>query len=210
MNNSPAIPDRLGEATDWSAIHRRLEASVAALAKEHSPGGEEAKTILKSRAKALAEQPPPEEHGEKRIEVLEFRLANETYAIETSFIAETFPLAEFTPLFCTPPFVLGIINVRGRIVSIVDMRRFFDLPIVGLTNLNRLIIVRDGSMEFGMLADSVIGMRTLLQQELQPSLPTLTGIREEFLAGVTVDRLVLLDMGKILADRRLVVHEEVE
>lgn len=210
MNNSPATLDSQRESTDWSAIHRRLEAAAAAVATEHSPGGEEAKAILKSRAKTLAEQPVPAEREEERIDVLEFLLANETYAIETSFIVETFPLTDFTPLFCTPSFVLGIINVRGRIVSIVDMRRFFDLPMVGLTNLNRVIIVRDGSMEFGILADSIIGMRSLPLQELQPSLPTLTGIREEFLAGVTADRLVLLDMGKILADRRLVVHEEVE
>jgi len=140
----------------------------------------------------------------------QFLLSGETYAIETSFIAETFPLVDFTPLFCTPPFVVGIINVRGRIVSIVDMRRFFDLPVVGLSNLNRVIVVRDGKMEFGILADSIIGVRSLPLQDLQASLPTLTGIREEFLTGITADRLVLLDMGKILADRRLVVHEEVE
>jgi len=210
MNNSPATLDRHGEITDWAAIRRRLEASAAALAKEHSPGGDEAKAILKSRARALAEPRDAAERDGERVDVLEFLLSNENYAIEACFITETFPLTDFTPLFCTPPFVLGIINVRGRIVSIVDMRRFFDLPIVGLTNLNRVIIVRDGSMEFGILADSIIGMRSLPLLELQPSLPTLTGIREEFLAGVTGDRLVLLDMGKILADRRLVVHEEVE
>jgi purine-binding chemotaxis protein CheW len=147
---------------------------------------------------------------DEQVDILEFLLSGETYAIETSFIAETFPLVDFAPLFCTPPFVMGIINVRGRIVSIVDMRRFFDLPVAGLSNLNRVIVVRDGKMEFGILADSIIGMRSLPRRDLQASLPTLTGIREEFLVGVTADRLVLLDMGKILADRRLVVHEEVE
>jgi len=210
MDNNPATLDKQGAVTDWAAIRRRLEAAATALTKEYSPGGEEAEAILKSRARVLAEPPASAGQNEERVDVLEFLLANETYAIETSFIAETFPLTDFTPLFCTPPFVLGIINVRGRIVSIVDMRRFFDLPIVGLANLNRVIIVRDGKMEFGILADSIVGIRSLLRQELQPSLPTLTGIRDEFLAGVTGDRLALLDMGKILADKRLVVHEEVE
>jgi len=210
MDNNPATLDKHGGITDWSAIRRRLEASAVTLTREYSPGGEEAKAILKARARALAEPPLSAERDEERIDVLEFLLSSESYAIETSFIAETFPLTDFTPLFCTPPFVLGIINVRGRIVSIVDMRRFFDLPVVGLANLNRVIIVRDESMEFGILADSIVGIRSLLRQDLQSSLPTLTGIRDEFLAGVTGDRLVLLDMGKILADKRLIVHEEVE
>jgi len=210
MDNNPATPGGQEKTTDWAAIRRRLEASTAALVKEYSPGEEEAKAVLKSRARTLAEARPSAGQDGERVEVLEFLLANESYAIETPFIAETFPLTDFTPLFCTPPFVLGIINVRGRIVSIIDMRRFFDLPAIGLANLNRVIIVRDGKMEFGILADSIVGLRSLPVQDLQPSLPTFTGIREEFLAGVTGERLALLDMGKILADGRLIVHEEVE
>jgi purine-binding chemotaxis protein CheW len=195
---------------DWSAVHHRLKSATEALAKENALSAKEAKAVLKARAKALARSGPADGQEGERVEVLEFLLSGETYAIETSFIAETFPLADFTQLFCTPPFVLGIINVRGRIVSLVDIRRFFDLPVVGLSNLNRVIVVHDENMEFGILADSIVGMRSLPMRDLQGSLPTLTGIREEFLAGVTRDRLVLLDMGKILADGRLVVHEEVE
>ena len=210
MNDSPSVSGGQRGRIDWAAIHRRLESAGETLAKEHSFSAQEANIVLKARARALAERKHSEELAAERIDILEFLLSGETYAIESSFITETFPLVDFTPLFCAPSFVLGIINVRGRIVSIVDMRRFFDLPIVGLANLNRVIIVRDKKMEFGILADSIIGMRSLPLQALQPSLPTLTGIREEFLRGVTADRLVLLDMGTILADRRLVVHEEVE
>ena len=208
-DNQSGYDDNLN-AVDRSAIPRRPEASGAALAAEHSAGVEEANAILKSRARALAELRIPEKTEEESVEVLEFLLAGETYAVETSYISETFPLIDFTPLFCTPLFVTGIINVRGRIVSIIDLRRFFELPVVGLSNLNRVIIVRDGNMEFGILADGIIGVRSLPLQGLQPPLPTLTGIREEITRGVTGERLVLLDMGKILADRRLVVHEEVE
>ena len=210
MNDSPSVSGGQKEGIDWAAVHRSLKSAGEALAKENSFSAKEAKALLKARAKSLAELRHSDDQEGERIDILEFLLSGETYAIETSFIAETFPLVDFTPLFCTPPFVMGIINVRGRIVSIVDMRRFFDLPIVGLSNLNRVIVVHDGKMEFGILADSIIGMRSLALQDLQASLPTLTGIREEFLTGVTADRLVLLDMGKILADRRLVVHEEVE
>ena len=196
---------------DWPAIHRRLEAVSEALEKGNSIGGQDARDILKARAMALA-KPVFREDGEgERVEVLKFLLAGETYAIEVSFIRETLALVEFTPLFCTPPFVLGITNVHGRIVSIVDMRLFFDLPSAGgLSDLNRLIIVTDGSMEFGILADSVAGMKSLPVADLQQPVATLTGIRDEFLRGVTGERLAVLDMGRILSDKRLIVHEEVE
>lgn len=209
MNDSSSVSGGQKGDIDWAAVHRSLKSAAEALARENAPTPREAKAILKERARLLA-APGHSDHLEERIDILEFILSGETYAIETSFIAETFPLVDFTPLFCTPPFVMGIVNVRGRIVSIIDMRRFFDLPVVGLSNLNRVIVVRDGKMEFGLLADSIVGMRSLPLKDLQASLPTLTGIREEFLAGVTADRLVLLDMGKILADKRLIVHEEVE
>lgn len=195
---------------DWAAVHHSMKSAEKALARENSFSAKEAKAVLKKRAGALAKIRHSDDLEGERIDILEFLLSGETYAIRTSFIAETFPLVDFTPLFCTPSFVMGIINVRGRIVSIVDLRRFFDLPVVGLSNLNRVIVVCDGKMEFGILADSIVGMRSLALQDLQASLPTLTGIREEFLTGVTADRLVLLDVGKILADGRLVVHEEVE
>jgi purine-binding chemotaxis protein CheW len=208
MNQS--VSEGQVDGIDWAAVHRSLKSAGEKLAKENALSAKEAKAVLKARARVLAEPAHSDDSEGERIDILEFLLSGETYAIETSFIAETFPLVDFTPLFCTPPFVMGIINVRGRIVSIVDMRKFFDLPVVGLSNLNRVIVVRDGKMEFAVLADSIVGMRSLPRRDLQASLPTLTGIREEFLTGVTADRLALLDMGKILADRRLIVHEEVE
>ena len=115
---------------------------------------------------------------------------------------------ELTPLPGTPLFVAGIINVRGQIVSVVDLKKFFDLPAKGLTDLNTVIILSDGHMQFGLLADAVAGVRRIPLLEMQPPLPTLTGIRQEYLQGVTGQRLVILDAAKILADPRVIVREE--
>jgi purine-binding chemotaxis protein CheW len=210
MNDRQSPAECQNRDIDWPSIRRRLEEAGAALANGHGAGGDNADAILKARAVALAKRPVSEEVDGEQVHVLEFSLSGETYAIETSYLKETLGLAQFTPLFCTPPFVAGILNVRGRIVSLVDLRRFFELPAGGLSNLDRVIIVGDGSMEFGILADSITGTGSIPVHALQSTLPTLTGIRQEFLRGVTGDRLVLLDMGKILADARLVVHEEVE
>ena len=169
----------------------------------------QAKHILRARANALAR---PSEHAPAAaplLEVLEFRLAQERYALETRYVREVYPLKDLTPLPCTPAFVLGIVNVRGRILPVIDLKKFFDLPEQGVTDLHRIILIEGNEMAFGLLADAVEGMRSISADNLQPSLPTLTGIRSEYLKGVTAERLVVLDVARILADPKIIVHEEV-
>ena len=192
---------------DWDEIHRRMETLNAAIANEWAPGPEDRKRILKERAETLARETEMKEE-EDTIEVVEFLLANEHYAIESRFIREVYPLRDYTPLPGVPSFVLGLLNVRGRIISVVDLKKFFDMPEKGLSDLNKVIIIDDSSMEFGILADTILGVRNIVLRELVPSLPTLTGIREEFLLGVTRERLVLLDAARILTDKKIVVHDE--
>jgi purine-binding chemotaxis protein CheW len=194
---------------DWGEQIRRQEAASAALLQKPTASAQDELAILEARAAALAVRADQETGRESTLDCLEFQLSGESYAVEMPFVSETLPLADFTPVFCTPPFVLGVTNVRGKIISIVDLRRFFGLPLIGLSDLNRVIVVGNGRMEFGVLADAIVGMRTLSLGDLQPPPATFTGIREEFLTGVTTERLALLDIAKILSDKRMVVHEEV-
>jgi purine-binding chemotaxis protein CheW len=166
--------------------------------------------ILRARARALARPPESAAGAEVSLELLEFRLAQESYALETRHVREVYPLKNLTPLPCTPPFVLGIVNVRGRIVPVLDIKKFFDLPEKGLTDLHRIILVGGNELELGLLADVIVGVRSIPVESLQASLPTLTGIRSEYLKGVTAERLVVLDLDGILTDPKIFVHEEVE
>ncbi len=175
----------------------------------HNESSSDGAEILRARARALA-RPPDDAPAATLLDVLEFRLAQERYALETRYVREVCPLKDLTPLPCTPPFVLGIVNVRGRIVPVLDLKTLFDLPEQGLTDLHRIILVEGQELEFGLLADATVGVRSIPADTLQPSLPTLTGIRGEYLKGVTADRLVVLDVGRILADPKIIVHEEVE
>jgi purine-binding chemotaxis protein CheW len=192
---------------DWQEVHRRLESAQIALESGLSLTSEEKKRILKSRAKVLAREADKELLDQDYLEVVEFLLAYETYGIESAYVREIYPLTEITPLPGTPPFVRGIVNVRGQIISIIDLKKFFELPEKGLTNLNKIIIVRDDKMEFSILADAVLGIRKLPVREIEASLPTLTGIREQYLKGVTKERMVILDAVKILSDKNIIVHE---
>jgi purine-binding chemotaxis protein CheW len=166
--------------------------------------------ILRARAQALARPPQRLAAAEDVIELLEFRLAQERYALESRWVREVSSFKELTPLPCCPPFVLGIVNVRGRILPVLDLKKFFDLPEKGLTDLHRIILVGGNDLELGLLADTIVGVRSIATTGLQPALPTLTGVRSDYLKGVTAERLVVLDLARILADPKIIVHEEVE
>jgi purine-binding chemotaxis protein CheW len=166
--------------------------------------------ILRARAKALAQEAIAEKGSEAQLEVIEFGLAQERYAVETTYVAEICPLDDLTPLPCAPPFIRGLVNVRGRILPVIDLKKFFDLPDQGITDLHRVLLIQTPEMTFGILADTVLGVRVIALEAIQSSLPTLAGIRAEYLRGVTVERLVILDVAKILNDRRIVVNETVE
>ena len=85
-------------------------------------------TILKNRAIAMAQEPEQKRAASSTIGVIAFTLATETYAVESAFVREVYPLRDFTPLPGVPPYIFGIINVRGQIIPVVDLKKFFNLP----------------------------------------------------------------------------------
>jgi len=193
---------------DWEAIHHRIAVASAAIAGriDHSP--EASRRVLETRARAAA-KPPAVPDDAERLEVLSFSLATESYGVETRHVREACQLKELTAVPCTPPFVAGVMNLRGRIIAIIDLRRFFDLPARGITELNRVIVLADGEGEIGLLADSIDGVRSVPAADLQAGLPTLSGVRERFLKGVTGQMLAVLDGGRLLADAGLKVNEQI-
>ena len=195
-------------AIDWAEVRARLDAAQAADEQAWTPGADETRRILRERALALAAEPGETQAPDQTIEVVEFLLAHESYAVESSYGREVYPLENLTPLPCTPAFVLSIVNLRGEIVSVIDVRKFFDLPQTGLPDLNKVIVLESGNMVFGILADAILGVRRIALAEMQPSLPTLTGIRERYLKGISAERTGGLDAGKLLADENIVVQEQ--
>lgn len=191
---------------DWDQLRRRVQKIQSDLEWDAAVSPAEREKILKDRAKLLAQRERKDAEGE-RLEVVEFLLAYERYAFETSFVREVYPLKDLTPIAGAPSFVLGIINVRGRILSVVDLRKIFELPAKGLTDLNKVIIIGNASMEYGVVSDAILGVRSVPLGNIQSSLPTLTGLRDAYLKGVTNDQVVILDAGKLLGDEKLVLHE---
>lgn len=193
---------------DWAQIKRRMADAAAVLERSATPVGEEKIAILKARAKALAREPQHQDHEVyEQLEVIEFALSYERYALDASYVREVHSLKEITALPGTPAFIAGIVNVRGQIVSVIDLKRLFELPDKGLTDLNKVIILKNSQMEFGLLVDAIVGVHRLLLRDIQPPLPTLAGARAGYVQGVTAQRVSVLDARKILSDPAIVVRD---
>lgn len=207
MTTTDPAPARDERGIDWSAIHLRVERAREALTQGAAPSAQDSRAILRSRARALARENRQSQSEAAMLEVVEFNLASETYGFESSFVREVYPLNAYTPLPGVPPFVLGIVNVRGQILSVIDLKRFFDLPAKGLGQLNKLIILRNAQMEFGILADDILGARSIELAALQAAPSTISGIGAQYLRGVTADRVIVLDAEKLLNDDQIKVHQ---
>lgn len=164
--------------------------------------------ILHERAAELSREVVEPEAASETIEVVEFQLAYENYAVETRFVREVRVLKDLTPIPCTPPFIAGMINVRSQILTVIDIKRFFDLPDRGIEDLHHVLILRMESMELAVVTDLIKGVREISLEHVQASLPTLTGVRAEYLKGVTPGGLVILDVQKILSSKKIIVYEE--
>lgn len=163
--------------------------------------------VLRERAEAISK---PIQWGDKEGTdkiVLEFQLAKERYALNALYVKEVRLINEMTPLPCTPDFVLGVINLRGDILSVIDLKYFFNLPPSGITNLNRVIVVQHEGLEVGILADDIYNERVIYLEELQDDVSSITQENAEFIAGIESDGLIVLDIKTILSSDKIVVDE---
>jgi len=170
---------------------------------------QENRRLLKERARLLAKAPLIGEDDGKRLAMVVFTLAREHYGVESHCIAEVVAVPSITPIPCTPEHVRGIVNLRGRIITVIDLKNIFGLDHTGQSNQHRLIILHSESMEFALLADTIRGVEEIALHKIQPAPPTLTDIRADYLKGVAEGQVAVLDGPKLLNAPWLIVDETV-
>jgi purine-binding chemotaxis protein CheW len=182
------------------------------------PDSEELIAVWARRAYELALEPPAPVTG-KTLDLLVFWLGKERYGVPVSYIREIYPLAQLTPVPRTPSFVAGVFSARGRILSVINLSAFFDLPAIKQSPQTKIIVVADSDLsmnggqrnnilEVGILADEVADVVTIFKEDIQPPLTTHTGLRAEYIQGITSDLLVVLNLDALLSDNRLIIQEE--
>ncbi|ABB73639.1 CheW protein [Nitrosospira multiformis ATCC 25196] len=170
---------------------------------------EKIQQILQARALALAQELSAQEVRNEDVEIVEFILGCERYALESCYVIQVAEVEDITPLPCTPGFIRGIVTLRGEILPVIDLKKFFEVPEKELGGRNKVIVLQSGKMTFSILVDEVLGARFILATDIQSSLPTLMDIRKKYLKGITSERLVVLDAENLLMDESIVVDEQV-
>jgi len=163
--------------------------------------------ILRERARMLALRPDEEET--EHWDILEFTISGEGYGVELGFVSEVYSLVGLTPIPCAPRFVLGVVSIRGKIFSVIDFRSLLMLASSEPALSDKVIIIGDGSMEFGIRAESIVGSQAIPNARIRKGLPTISGIGADYLKGVTDGQVAIIDCANMLGDAKLIVHEDV-
>ena len=190
----------------WNSVRKIGDDSRSAIESAWAPPYAERVEILRKRAQALALPEKRPELDSKKMNVLVFKISSEQYGIDSIYIHEVLKLTSYTPLPFTPSWIAGIIPVRGRFVSIMDLREFFRLPHQGIEELKEVIILRSNDMEFAILADRIDGFQIIKKDELQTQMH-IPDIPENYILGFR-SGLILLDAGKLLTDKNIKVSTE--
>lgn len=144
------------------------------------------------------------EVDEESVKLVVFRLLEDYYAFYGNVVKEilpfSLPFSLITYVPGTPEFILGIINVRGDIESVLDIHKFMGFSEVKPTSNSRIIIAEKNEVRSGILTDSVEDVLDVPLSQIHPALSTLHSNVKEFVIGEITynDRMnILLDIGKI-------------
>jgi purine-binding chemotaxis protein CheW len=126
------------------------------------------------------------------------------YAFASTSVREVYSPKGITPLPCTPSSIVGIVNVRGRILPVIDIKPLFGQPSPPRRTLNKvIIIIHAAALEAGLLVDTIVGVRAISTTAIHPPLPTLAESQSRYLRGITNDGTMILDAARLLTGSRL-------
>ena len=239
--NSNCLDTSKEREFDWQNVRERIAAANASLTDSDEISPELLHRIWARRAAQLAEMPPQEDESE-HIQLVLFRLGREIYGVNAQHVFDIRPAELITHVPRIPDWVTGVVNLRGRVLSVVDLRRFFGLPRAGsadgrhpadgkypdedtgsksVEETHHLIVVETPDMEIALLTDEVLTIEALPTSQIRDTAGTVRGLRPEYVRGVVTREnedanvgknntmLVVLDLSALLADERLIIHEEV-
>ncbi|OIN07691.1 chemotaxis protein CheW [Oceanisphaera psychrotolerans] len=132
-----------------------------------------------------------------------FRLDNETYGINVMQVQEVLRYSDIAPVPGAPDYVLGIVNLRGNVVTVLDTRLRFGLQPAEVTDNTRIVIIEAEKQVIGILVDSVAEVVYLKSSEIENAPHVGTSESAKFIQGVCnreQELLILVDLDKLLSD----------
>ncbi len=132
-----------------------------------------------------------------------FRLDNETYGINVMQVQEVLRYSEIAPVPGAPTYVLGIINLRGNVVTVIDTRLRFGLSQTETSDQTRIVIIETENQVVGIMVDAVAEVVYLRQSEIETTPNVGNEETAKFIQGVchkNEELLILVDLEKMMSD----------
>jgi purine-binding chemotaxis protein CheW len=139
---------------------------------------------------------------EEMLQLVTFKLGSEEFALDILLVQEINRRVEITKVPKTPEFVEGVINLRGKIVPVLDLRKRFGLVGREFTAQSRIIVVNIDKRVLGLMVDSVSEVLRIPRHTVEPPPPIVAGIDATYIKGIGKFEgrlLILLDLGKVLS-----------
>ncbi|MBE9502939.1 MAG: chemotaxis protein CheW [Proteobacteria bacterium] len=140
--------------------------------------------------------------GDELLQLVSFKLGNEEFAVDILKIQEINRMIEITKVPKSPDFVEGVINLRGKVIPIIDLRKRFGMEVTEHTKNTRIVVVDIDNKVVGLIVDGVSEVLRLPASTVEPPPPIVAGIDAEYINGVgkMEDRLlILLELEKVLS-----------
>jgi len=186
---------------DWTDVKSRLARSQSAVANVLVDGDQRVQEILHQRSRQLATRGQSTARATADLRALVVMLGTERYGLELGALVEVFPFAKFTPVPGAPPTLVGLINLRGQIRSVVSLSRLLELagPEPEERAEGYIIMLRSGGVEVGVQVDQVERITLVSLNAL--TTPSKGGVSPPngYIRGVSPEGVILLDVAAIVS-----------
>jgi len=146
------------------------------------------------------------DEDEQKDKYLTFHLGKENYGLEIRHVIEIIVMQEITIVPDMPDFIIGVINLRGQVISVMDIRTRFKLEARDYDDRTCIIVVKINDLSVGLIVDTVNEVIDIPESQMDPPPKTHAGVGSSYIKGmgkVDNDVKILLDIEKILYDEEL-------
>ncbi len=144
---------------------------------------------------------PDQDANDVQLQWATFHLADELYGVNVMQVKEVLRLTEIAPVPGSKHYILGIINLRGNVITVVDTRTLFGLPRAQTSDDSRIIVIELDDQVVGMLVDAVAEVIYLKQSEIDRAPNVGTDESTKFIQGVSYhndELIILLDLNRMI------------
>ena len=151
--------------------------------------------------------------GDDERQLVVFDLASEAYGVNIGTVREIIRMQEITQVPRTPDYVEGVINLRGKVIPVIDMRKRFGFPVAEHTKDTRIVVIDIGGADIGATVDAVTEVLRLGADSIEPSSAVITTSDSDYILGIAkleTRLIILLDLQRALAVEAMASDQRAE